>query len=126
MPTTCVDRARPRASFQRVIVKRRRLTVRGRASDAGCAADISLAGRVARVELAISRKAGRRCRFVTGSGKLGKARKCSQPVWLRAKGGRGWGFAVKLPRGSYTVLVRARDGAGNLTASPARRSVRVR
>jgi hypothetical protein len=125
LPTTCVDRARPRASFQRVSVKRGRLTVRGRASDAGCTADISIAGRVARVELAISRKAGKRCRFVAGSGRLGKARKCSRPVWLKAKGSTGWSFAIKLPRGSYIVLVRARDGAGNLTARPAKRSVRV-
>jgi hypothetical protein len=31
----------------------------------------------------------------------------------------------KLPHGTYAVLVRAHDAAGNLTARPAKRTVRV-
>jgi hypothetical protein len=125
-PTFCADRARPRASFGRAGAKRGKLTMRGRASDAGCTADISVAGRVARVELAISRTAGRRCRFASARGRLGKARACSRPVWLKAKGTTRWSLAVKLPRGRYTLLLRVRDGVGNLSARPVKRSVRVR
>jgi hypothetical protein len=125
-PTTCADRARPRASFSSARIKHRRLTLRGRASDAGCVAEISVAGRVARVELAISRKAGKRCRFVASRGRLGRVRTCSRPVWLKARGTTRWSFTVKLPRGRYSVSARARDGAGNLTARAARRTVRVR
>jgi hypothetical protein len=111
-----------------VSVKHRTLTLRGRAHDDGCTADISVAGRVARVELAISRRSGKRCRFVTGSGRLGSARACSRALFLRAKGTTRWTLTVarRLPRGSYKVLVRARDAAGNLTARPAARTVRIR
>jgi hypothetical protein len=128
VPTTCADLARPRASLKRVSVKRRKLTLQGRASDAGCTAEISVAGHVARVEAAISRKAGQRCRFAGRNGKLGKPRKCSRPVWLKAKGTTTWSLVVKrkLPRGKYRVLVRARDSGGNVSAAPAKRTVRVR
>jgi hypothetical protein len=77
---------------------------------------------------AISRKAGKKCRFVAASGRLTSARKCSKPVFLKAKGTTTWSLSVKrkLPRGSYTVLVRARDAAGNLQSTAAKRSLRVR
>ena len=42
-------------------------------------------------------------------------------MWLKAKGTARWSLKVKLPRGTYTLLLRARDRAGNLTAKPARR-----
>jgi hypothetical protein len=126
-PTSCTDRARPSAAFSGVSVKHRTLTLRGRAADTGCTAEISVAGRVARVEVAISRRSGKRCRFVAGSGRLGSARACSRPVFLRATGTTRWTMTLKrkLPRGTYTVLVRARDAAGNVTARPAKRSVKV-
>ena len=44
----------------------------------------------------------------------------------RGFGTTRWSLAVKLPRGRYTLLLRARDGAGNLTARAAKRTVRVR
>jgi hypothetical protein len=128
IPATCTDRARPSAAFSGVSVKHRTLTLHGRAHDSGCAAEISVAGRVARVELAISRRSGKRCRFVAGTGRLGSPRACSRPVFLRAKGTTRWTMTLnrKLPRGTHTVLVRARDAAGNLTARPAKRIVKVR
>jgi hypothetical protein len=131
-PTTCTDRSRPKASFlkgkQGVSAKKGKLRIHGRASDAGCVADISVAGRVARVELAISRKAPKhRCRFVAASGRLTSARKCSKPVFLKAKGSTSWSLTTKrkLPRGTYTLQVRARDAAGNLQAGVAKRTQRV-
>jgi hypothetical protein len=131
-PSTCSDTARPQASFlagrKGAAAKKRKLNLHGRASDAGCVATISVAGRVARVEVAISRKAGTKCRFVAAGGKLGKARICSRRVFLKAKGTTKWSLSLKrkLPRGGYTVLVRARDAAGNLQSRAAKRTLRVR
>ena len=109
--------------------KQGRLRLHGRASDAGCVADISVAGRLARVEVAISRKAPRnRCRFVTSSGKLTSARKCSRPVFLKANGTTTWSLTTRRRPGpgTYTIQLRARDAVGNLQATAAKRSQRVR
>src|SRR4029079_12178459 len=104
-----------------------KLKLRGHASDDGCTATISVAGEVARVEVAISRKAGKKCRFVASSGKLGSPRKCSKPVFLKAKGTTTWSLSLKrkLPHAKYTILLRARDAAGNLQATAAKRTVRL-
>jgi matrixin len=130
-PSTCSDRARPSASLlkgkQGVAAKRGKLGLHGRASDPGCMAAISVTGRVARVEVAISRKAGKRCRFVAASGKLTSARSCAKPVWLKAKGTTRWSLTTKraLPRGTYTIQVRSRDAAGNRQAKEVTRTQRV-
>jgi len=130
-PTTCSDHARPRASLLKgkkgATLKHHKLKLRGHASDDGCTATISVAGEVARVEVAISRKAGKKCRFVASSGKLGSPRKCSKPVFLKAKGTTTWSLSLKrkLPHAKYTILVRARDAAGNLQATAAKRTVRL-
>jgi hypothetical protein len=91
-------------------------------------AAISVAGAVARVEVAIARKAGRRCRFVTATGGLTSARSCSKPVWLRARGTSRWSLSTKrrLPNGAYAIEVRARDAAGNRQARIATRTLRLR
>jgi hypothetical protein len=124
--SACSDRSPPAASLlkgkQGVRVKRGKLSLHGRASDTGCATSA-----VARVEVAISRAAGSKCRFVDRSGKLTKARKCSRPVFLRAKGAREWSLSTarKLPRGTYTIRVRAVDAAGNVQPKAAARTQRV-
>ncbi len=126
-PSRCSDRSRPTAALLKgrkgVSAKRGKLVLHGRASDSGCVAAISVAGKVARVEVAISRAAGRKCRFVTATGGLTKARSCSKPVWLKTKGTTTWTFTTKrrLPRGTYTIQVRARDVAGNRQAKVAKR-----
>jgi Matrixin len=132
LPSRCSDRSRPSASLlqgrQGVRAKHGRLSLRGRASDKGCVAAISVRGAVARVEVAISRTAGkRRCRFVAAGGKLTAARSCSRPVWLKAKGTTHWSLSTKrrLPRGTYTIQVRARDAAGNRQAKATNRTQRV-
>jgi Carboxypeptidase regulatory-like domain len=131
LPATCSDRSRPGALFLRgkqgVRAKQGRLRLRGRASDKGCPA-ASVTGRVERVEVTISRKAGRhKCRFVARNGRLTKARRCSKPVRLKAKGTTSWSLNTKrrLPRGTYTIQVRAQDAAGNRQATAARRTERV-
>jgi hypothetical protein len=132
-PSTCADRALPSAAFlegkQGVSAKQGRLRLRGRASDTGCVAAISVAGAVARVEVAISRTAaGHRCRFIAAGGALTTPRSCAKPVWLKAKGTTQWSLSAKrrLARGTYTILVRARDAAGNLQAKVGKRVLRVR
>ena len=87
-----------------------------------------MVGRVTLVEVAISRKAGAKCRFVKGSGKLTTARKCSRPVFLKANGTTTWSLTTKrkLPKGSYAIVVRVTDAAGNVTAAAAKRKVRVK
>jgi hypothetical protein len=131
-PTRCSDRSRPSGSLlkgkQGVRARQGRLTLHGRASDKGCVAAISVAGAVARVEVAISRTASRhRCRFVAASGKLTSARSCAKAVWLKAKGTTTWSLSTKrrLPGGTYTILVRVRDAAGNQQAKAAKRTQRV-
>ena len=129
--TTCADRARPSARFlggkKGVRAKKRKLRLRGRATDRGCVATISVAGKVARVEVAVSRKAKKKCRFVQANGKLTKARSCKKPVFLRAKGTSTWSLSLKrkLPRGKYTIQVRARDAAGNRQSTTSKRTKRI-
>jgi Quinohemoprotein amine dehydrogenase, alpha subunit domain III len=120
-PATCADASRPSAKVSKAAAKQRKLRVRGRASDVGCAT-------LARVDVAISRKAGRRCRFVTAAGRLTSARKCGKRVFLRAKGTVNWtlGLKRKLPRGRYAIAVRATDKAGNRQAKLATRTLRIR
>jgi hypothetical protein len=122
-PAPCADHTPPTASIGRARAKKRRLRIRGRASDSGCAASA-----IARVEVAIARKAGRRCRFVKRSGKLTLRRACSRALFLAANGAASWSLTARrrLPRGTYIIRVRARDSAGNLQAPPAKRTVRVR
>jgi hypothetical protein len=65
---------------------------------------------------------------VGANGRLTAARRCSQPVWLKATGTTRWSLTTKraLPRGTYTIRVRALDRAGNRQAKAALRTQRVR
>jgi hypothetical protein len=127
LTTSCTDDVAPASSLLKgkkgARAKKRKLVLHGRAHDDGCAA-----GKVARVDVAISRKAGSKCRFVTRSGKLTSARKCTRRVFVKARGTTSWSLTSKrkLPKGSYTVLVRARDAAGNAQSRLTKRKVRVR
>jgi hypothetical protein len=54
--------------------------------------------------------AHRRCRFVTAGGKLSKARSCSRPIELRARGSAHWTLRVRtIPMGQYLVRSDAVD-----------------
>jgi hypothetical protein len=113
----------PRSSISRGALKatRARLRVIGRASDLECVGQ-ALHGRVARVDVAVSARVGKRCRFLLKSGRLSGARSCSKPVYLKAKLGRArsgkvpWSLRRKtaLPVGAYTARARARDSRGNV------------
>jgi len=116
----CADATRPRSvlSRRRSRLRANRLLLRGTASDRGCSASAATrkrAGSVRKVSVAVARRAGRRCRFLSRRGTLGRARSCAKPVYLRAKGTRRWSLRLKgrFAAGTYRVSVRSRDAAGN-------------
>ena len=81
-PATCADATRPKATLSKASAKRRKLRLSGRASDAGCS---SLARAL---DVAISRKAGRRCRFVD-RGRTADQGAQVQQARVRAREGHG-------------------------------------
>ncbi|MDP8968818.1 MAG: hypothetical protein M3N04_09480 [Actinomycetota bacterium] len=116
----CADDRRPRSvlSRKRSSLRSGRILLRGTASDRGCSATPSTRARrgaVRKVSVAVARKVGARCRFASTRGTFGKARACSKPVYLRAKGTKRWRLELKgtFPAGTYRVSVRATDAAGN-------------
>jgi hypothetical protein len=94
---------------RRVVSSHSRLRLRGVTSDPGATSAVS------RVEVAVARLRGGRCRFVARNGRLGRARSCSRRVYLRARGRASWelGLARRLPRGRYRAWARGVDAAGN-------------
>jgi Bacterial Ig-like domain len=115
-PGACTDNSRPtsRISTSASSADRSR-SVRGTASDRGCGASGS--GSLARVTISVQAKSGKRCRFMSSNGRLGRAKSCSRQTWLTAHGSSRWSFGLprSLPHGSYTIRVRALDSAGNLS-----------
>src|SRR3954447_1831177 len=130
----CYDVFAPRSSItrkgkRRSRLARRRVVLRGKASDRGCG---PARGRIRRTRVSMFRRAGMRCRFL-GRGGLSHPRSCKRPLWLRTRGGRSWRRSVKprhrLPRGRYRLVVRSIDRAGNVEHKRTRansRLVRVR
>jgi hypothetical protein len=108
-----------------VKASRRRLALAGTASDRGCRANG--AGRVARVRVAVARRAGKRCRFLKAGKGFTTPRSCTRRVYLSAKGTERWRFARRgrMPKGRYRAYVRGVDAAGNV-AKTAARPFRVR
>jgi hypothetical protein len=123
----CRDVVAPRSSVshRRGRLSRSSLRLSGRALDPGCRGGpraASRAGRVASVSVSVALRASGRCRFLGSSGRLGAPRSCSRlallPTRLSQRAGRrkaDWAVreAVSLPPGSYVVVSRARDAAGN-------------
>ena len=116
----CVDRRKPAVRLTRIRGSRRTTVLSGRASDRGCSGLGSVFVSVAR------RARGGRCRLVSFTGRLGRARSCRRTAFLLARQSSRWRLLVgrRLPRGRYLVRLRAYDGAGNATTR--RLSVRVR
>ncbi len=101
----------------RVRLTSRSVRVAGRAS---CGA--------ASVRVAVARVSGKNCRFLTASGRLGKARRCSKPVYLKASGKGRFKLvrSARLPRGRYLVLSVAVDKSGARQKPAASKRVRRR
>ncbi len=116
----CTDAKRPVSvlSRKRSSLRAGRILLRGTARDRGCSATAATrrrAGSVSKISVAVARRAGTRCRFLSTRGTLGRARSCARPVFLKAKGTKSWRLDLKgrFAAGSYRISVRARDGAGN-------------
>jgi hypothetical protein len=114
-PPRCRDRLAPVSRFAKrhgVTVSRKRiLTVRGSAADRGCAHG------VARVTVAVAKRAGGgRCRYVLANGRLGARGSCRHATYVSARGTSHWVLRVarRVPPGTYVVRSRAIDAAGNL------------
>jgi hypothetical protein len=121
--SSCVDRSAPRIAIdaRRSRLSRRKLRLRGSASDFGCLAGKgSLNAPLRRIDVAVSRRAGRRCGFLRANGRLGSRRSCGRPTYLRAAGGARWRLRsdVGLGTGSYRVRARALDRGGNVAYAP--------
>jgi hypothetical protein len=115
----CYDVFSPRSSVtrkgkRRSRVTRRRVVLRGRASDRGCG---RVRGRIRRTEVSMSRRSGKRCRFL-GRGGMSRLRSCRRPLWLKTRGTRSWRRSVRprhrLASGRYRIVVRSRDREGNV------------
>jgi endonuclease/exonuclease/phosphatase family metal-dependent hydrolase len=94
------------AGGRTIVLPRSGLLVRGEATDAS---------RVAGVEIALQRSGA--CRFFDGR-RAARLRPCSAPRWLPARlSGAQWSYRLasgaKIPAGTYHLLVRALDAAGN-------------
>jgi hypothetical protein len=110
----CKDTLAPESRWSRGGVRASRkhgLLVRGTARDRGCS------GTVARVTVAVARRAGGgRCRYLQASGRFGARVRCRQPTYVSARGTSRWSLRRPgpLPRGTYVVRSRAIDAAGNV------------
>jgi hypothetical protein len=122
--SACGDKVEPRSSVSKpdARVTRGRVELQGRSIDRVCNTghkSSAFKGKVARVDVFVARHTGKKCRFLTAKGRLGKARACRRIVRLpahtkligNATNKTAWTFAltVRLPRGRYTVGVRGTD-----------------
>jgi hypothetical protein len=121
----CADTRRPRSVLSRARsrIGARRIVLRGTASDRGCSATPATRrrpGAIRRVSVAVARRQGSRCRFLSRNGTLGRVRSCRSRAYLTARGTRRWRLELRgrFGAGTYEVTVRARDAAGN--AGPAK------
>jgi hypothetical protein len=122
----CPDRLQPYSYINRYSVRLRRdsVAMTGRAWDRPCRPPNRRARkvdpRVGRVEVAIARLDGARCRFLRSNGRLGARRSCGRALFLRAAARTGsressWSLRrpASLPPGTYRITSRAVDRSGN-------------
>jgi hypothetical protein len=129
----------PRTSISGgVRAARRRLSLSGRTVDLACRGNAQR-GRVRSVDVAVGKRAGKRCRWLSRGGRLGQPASCAKPVYAsrgrlgRLRAGKvPWTARVRgsgLSRGSYLVVARAVDTGGAVERKLRRfnrRTVRIR
>jgi hypothetical protein len=70
---------------------------------------------VAEVRVALARKSGGRCRWLSSKGKLSGPTSCGKPRFMKAKGTDRWSLRLKIRgRGSWRVLSRAVQKGGTV------------
>ncbi len=116
----CADVKRPSSVFspRNSSIRAKRILLRGTASDRGCKANAKTrerAGALRKVSVAVALKARTKCRFASRKGTLGKARSCTTPAFLTARGNKSWRLELrgKFKPGTYVVKVRPTDAVGN-------------
>ncbi|HEX4733504.1 MAG TPA: hypothetical protein VH247_03745 [Thermoleophilaceae bacterium] len=128
----CGDHAGPTSRFLSNLRKaarrtRKGLVLRGTSKYTRCKRGAK--GKVRRVVVQLSLQVSKKkCRWLTGKGRLGKARSCSKrvPAFKTAKGTSKWRYTVKgaLPAGKYTAYVYAKDDLGNTERRSSHRNYR--
>ena len=120
-PAGCSDALAPTLSAKASTAKKRRLALRGTTKDRGCAG-------MSRVRIAVSRTAGKSCRFVdrAKTGHLTRSRSCTRRrPFLKPSGVASYKLTLlKLKKGTYRVSTIATDRAGQRKI--ATRTVHVR
>jgi putative CocE/NonD family hydrolase len=117
--------AAPQASISRrtLRVSRTRLALGGRTL-------VPCAGRpVRRVQVAVARRSGTRCRWLKRGGRFTRATSCRRPVLHQVRGTTRWRFVARhtrLARGRYVAYSLATDAAGHRQGRPATPSLRFR
>jgi hypothetical protein len=93
--------------------------LRGTATDTGC----TPGGSVALVSVSVALKHGKQCRYLVRGTRLSRSGTCKTPRFVSAKGTSNWQLKLprRLPHGTYQVLTRAVDSAGNVERAHARR-----
>jgi hypothetical protein len=74
---------------------------------------------VAKVQVALVLKKGKKCTQMNAKGKFTKLKKCAAPtIFVDASGTTSWSYKLKkrLKKGSYTLFARAIDSAGQTQA----------
>lgn len=109
------DRLAPVSRFatrKQLALRRKKLTVRGTSRDV---APKGLQPKLARVDVSIGRRVGRKCRFMKANGRSGPVVSCLRTSYVRAKGTKRWSYTAPrtLPRGRYLLWVRGTDRFGN-------------
>jgi len=108
----CTDTTAPKSAIASAKVVKGKLVIAGTASDVGCA-------KLASVQVGLYRSAGKgRLRAVLPTGRLSKVRPTTAVPMLVAHGRSSWTVKVPKPgKATYTVVLKAIDGAGNVQAS---------
>lgn len=78
---------------------------------------------ISEVRVAVARKSGGRCRWMTSKGTLGGSASCAKPKFVKAKGTDRWSFRVKVRgRGSWRVFSRALQSGGTVETLTSRKN----
>jgi len=79
------------------------------------------------VKLRLARRDGRRCSYFSGRSERLRASRCRRSFWFGIGTDSAWSYLLpsRLPRGSYTLDVKAIDKAGNREAELVRGRTRV-
>lgn len=107
-PALCSPRRATIRHIRGRYVRDRKLRITGRARPSTCAG-----GGAMKAQVAVYRRAGKRCRFYQPGGKLTRPRSCSTPRWLKPRGAKSFSLNLRRrPRGRIVAVARVTDKRG--------------